>query len=192
MVTVRQGVQEALGEFTSSHIMTAGWNQRNPVPPSTSATFWVCSGLVWLAFSDLSVSSHPLNNYVSLICPANNAQRNQHSQIQCSTFQHTATVSTRCPIQKSQDLATFQRFPVPQSASHLNDSIPPAAWEAQGTAMQISKALFLKAEADHRDTQRIMPNHLLWKRLRWIMSKGGHTAQFQSLGTKLLTPHSTS
>ena len=48
---------------------------------------------------------------------------------------------------KSQDLATPQSFP---NLYHL--SIPPAAWETQGTAMQISKALFLKAEADHRDT----------------------------------------
>ena len=185
MVTVRQGVQEALGEFTSSHIMTAGWNQRNPVPPSTSATFWVCFGLVWLAFSALSVSSHPLNNYVSLICPANNTQRKQHSQIQCSTFQPQA------PDVPSKKSRLGYPSKVSQSASHLNDSIPPAAWEAQGTAMQISKAFFLKAEADHRDTQRIVPNHLLLENVEYSCPKVDTQRKSQSLGTKLLTSYCT-
>ena len=151
------GVQEALGEFTSLHIMTAGSQYLHPhLLHSGYALDWC--GLRFriylspvilfkLRFSILSRKQHPKEATFSNFNAA-------HSNTQLQ-------LAHDVPIQKSQDMATLQRFPVPQYASHLNDSIPPAAWEAQGTAMQISKAFFLKAEADHRDTQRIVPNHLL-------------------------------
>ena len=65
-----------------------GWLESTE--PSTSIHICYILGMLWIGVACVSGSiclQSSSSNYVSLICPAKNTQRKQHSQVQCSTFQ---------------------------------------------------------------------------------------------------------